>query len=261
MKLGILPLVTLCALSGCGGGGGSMSNQPAYGLNILQQGSDGGALVRIYDGSGSEKMVGLGDLGSIQAALNGSTSGWKSIYEYEDGNYYTFTRSTVMPNGDDLQIDGSGINLNNSGTEYVSIFVGETDEGVALMVTGTPATQLPTGNYRYEGYAVLMGSPTVDESTETLESGTFAMNVNFDNKTGSITGASENLIFTENQIAINTSNGEFSGSSGTIGYRSGAKFPASLEGNFYGSNATGVGGVTTSDLSADDGYVAIFRSE
>jgi hypothetical protein len=34
-----------------------------------------------------------------------------------------------------------------------------------------------------------------------------------------------------------------------------AKLPTYLEGNFYGSNATGVGGVTTSDLRADSGYL------
>jgi hypothetical protein len=44
-------------------------------------------------------------------------------------------------------------------------------------------------------------------------------------------------------VAINTSNGEFSGA---IGPRSGVKLPASLTVNFYGSNATGVGGVTVS---------------
>lgn len=159
-----------------------------------------------------------------------------------------------MSNGGDLTVDGSEINLNNSGTEYVSMFVGETDEGVALMVTDTPTTQLPTGNYSYEGFAVLLASSTAERAA-LIEDGTFAMNVNFDNKTGSITGASEN------QITINTSNGEFSGSSGTIGHRSSVKLPASLEGNFYGANATGAGGVATSDLSADSGYVAVFRSD
>ncbi|MDC1482360.1 transferrin-binding protein-like solute binding protein [Ascidiaceihabitans sp.] len=258
MQKAVIGSILTLAVSGCGGGGGSMSNQPAYGLNILQQSTDGVALVRNYDGSGSEKMVGFGSVTAIQTARSGSTSGWTSISEYQNGNYYEFIRSTVMSNGGDLTIEGSGINLNNSGTEYVSMFVGETDEGVALMVTGTPATQLPTGNYSYEGSAVLVDSTTAESS---VEGGTFAMNVNFDNKTGSITGASENLIFTENQITINTSNGEFSGSSGTIGQRSGVKLPASLEGNFYGSNATGVGGVTTSDLSVNGGYVAIFRSE
>ena len=260
MQKAFIGTILALTVSGCGAGGGSMSNQPAYGLNILQQGSDGEALVRIYDGSGFEKMVGVGSLTAIQTARSGSTSGWTSINEYENGNYYSFSRSTVMSNGGDLTVDGSGIKLNNSGTEYVSIFVGETDEGVALMVTGTPATQFPTGNYRYEGYAALLASSTAERAAF-IEGGTFAMNVNFDNKTGSITGASENLIFTENQIAINTSNGEFSGSSGTIGHRSGVKLPASLEGNFYGSNATGVGGVTTSDLSTDSGYVAVFRSD
>ncbi len=39
------------------------------------------------------------------------------------------------------------------------------------------------------------------------------------------------------------------------------KWPTSLKGNFYGSNATGAGGVTTSDLSTDSGYVAMFRSD
>ena len=252
----IASMFTGLALSACGGGGGSMSNQPLYGLGVIKQSADGqDGLVRIYDGSG-EKMVGVGTLADIQTASTTSTSGWTSINEFQDGDYYTFTRSTVLSNGDNLKIDGSGINLNSSGTEYVSMFIGQTDNGAAFMVTGTPAIQLPTGVYSYQGYAVLL-----DTSVEAVEAGTFGMNVNFDNNTGSITGASANYIFTDSQVVINPSNGEFSGASGTLGPRSGVKVPASLEGSFYGSNATGVGGVVISDMNQDEGYMAVFRSD
>ena len=214
------------------------------------------AIVRIYDGAGSEKMVGVGSLPAIETARSGSTSGWTTIDRSRNGEYYTYVRSTVMSNGDDLTIEGSGIDLNSTGSEYVSMFVGETSEGLALFVTGTPAKQLPSGLHNYSGYAVL-----IDSTAAIVEGGTFGMNVNFETSTGSITGASDNYIFSDNNIIINSINGEFSGSSTTIGPRDNIKVPATLAGSFYGTNANGVGGVVSTDLNQDDGYVAVFRTD
>lgn len=243
----------VCGLTACGGGG---VVSEGYGLKTVAQSSDGeDALIRIYDGAGTEKMVGVGTLTAVETARSGSTAGWTSISESQDGDLYYFERSTVMSNGGDLVVIGAGENLNASGTEYVSMFLGYTDDGVAIFATGTPSTSLPNGNYNYQGTATF-----IDSTSDVLgEDGTFGMSVNFGAATASITGASDNYIFTDSQITINATNGEFSSTSATLGPRNGVKVPATLEGNFYGSNATGVGGVVVSDLSQDDGYLSVFK--
>ena len=52
----------------------------------FRQSSDGEmAIVRIYDGAGSEKMVGVGSLPAIETARSGSTSGWTTIDRSRNG--------------------------------------------------------------------------------------------------------------------------------------------------------------------------------
>jgi len=181
------------------------------------------------------------ELGAVLDEIN--TNGIESSPDsYFSGITVT---DTSLPHAD----YGTGTITVGGQTANVYTWKDRTSDAVVAVVTvpnvgalafsgGTaPLSNLPTGTYTYVGTEVV--SPRLNLSPVV---GTFSMTADFTNKLASYSGVTANTTMVVNNMAINTSTGDFAGSNGTFTYNNNSQ-SATLYGSFSGDGATGVAGV------------------
>jgi hypothetical protein len=254
-------LILTCSmflLSACGGGGTSTATNGA-GITVLERYNDNVSLVRIAGGTLENEYIGIINETAAEEVLAGSITGLVVTSSGWDGDWYSVSREGVMSNGQPITFDTVGVNLNASGSEYVSRSWVNTNKGGGYTVTGTDLGSLPSGTTSYTGRTEIY------DASGGREIGDVTMNVNFNAKSATITGVTDNLIYSSSDISVDTSTGHFSSSSAEIGQRTGAniRIPARIEGSFYGVSGNGMGGIVTGGLSIENnsGYLGSFAGK
>lgn len=228
-------LLSLFALSACGGGGTSISK-----AEIITKRPDGTGTVRGYLQTpyGNVTTILLtADVDSEVAALNAhdgtqvadlrSISYWKSD-TYSD--YYT-AQAVIGGELTDVTI------LYNKIEATTFAYYGESTSANGAAVAGLQATNLPSGLHVYSGSNVV-----ANRDGSNMEFGTFTMGVNFDTKTASINGSTNSTSLDATGMSVNTSSGTFHTNSATYRVNDSAS-NATVTGLFHGNGATSVTGV------------------
>lgn len=194
------------------------------------------------------------DIQTVENSLNGAIA-WTNVdggdLDLTSGNGYYVSRTGVNQKGDEFTATSQGLNLNLSGSEFVSYGIVEHDGSVTLLTSGTVISSAPSGTFTYNKNA--MGLIGVGETLEAINQMT--LNANFNEKQGSLTAVSDNLYMSATQFEIDNQNGTFSGNNAEIGERETTySIKANVLGAFAGSNAGGVHGyVYNSGDDVEDG--------
>ena len=195
------------------------------------------------------------DIDSVTSSLSGDAN-LEYLSYGEDELGYEAEEGGTTSSGKTVYIDYAGYFITNGTEEHAS--AGEiTIDGVdGVFTAGSKVNGLPTGSFGYAGaVAFYKNGATVD-----FEQGNFSMTANFSNQTGSISANTNSYSFGETNIAINSSDGSFSGSSGTIGTTGGVTDTSNLKGFFAGTKANGVHGMAYS-AGSEANYVATFAGK
>ena len=240
------------------GGGGTASNSNAA-VTILQSYEAGEtALLRVKPATSDYTYTGIADVVAVNEVANGAIAGLTvTSSEYYAGDWYTVSRTGVMSTGGTITFDTVGVDLNSSGSEYVSRSLIRTSAGAGYVVTGAPLKLAPAGSQTYTGLTEVIesGGGVVSE-----EAGDVTLNVNFATGVASITGATTNYVYSSSNMTVDTTSGNFYTDNGKIGRRSGVQVDANIAGAIYGTTGLGAGGVVHSDLDADGGFIGAFAA-
>ena len=236
----VFVLLSLFALSACGGGGGGFT-QSAPNVTRIASLSNGGKLYTadrlgfsyvIFSTSAEtpelDAVVNL-DLNNFTTLSSGSN--WEILegnYIYNGEDQYLYAYVEVLD-----AISGDGV-LSGLSYNYV-------DDKIQHQSYGTQLSgNLPAGNVTYTGY----NSVSNIDATFT-DAGSFTMNANFSTGKGSISANGDDTYMQANGFGINTRTGSFSATNATVGYIGGASSSDRLDGHFNGKNAKGVSGIYT----------------
>lgn len=132
--------------------------------------------------------------------------------------------------------------LDEQNNEEVDIRLVFTD-GTNILATGDELTSLPKGRFTYEGGNMI-------ERRGYVQTGSFSMDVDFDNSNASLSANTSNYNIGANNIIIDTKDGTFSSDALEIAnpYTMFQNYwTGQLDGTFTGSGATGVVATYTSD--------------
>jgi hypothetical protein len=242
-------------LSACGAGNTSTS---AIDNSFDKTGTNSVGVIKTYTGVPNAYVVAVkgsldGDFASNEVKYYFGITGQKELVEntfngaivftsevsgtsrYTNG--YFVTREGINKNGDLLKITTEGLNLNLSGSEYMSASVVENDGFASLVTTGTTFSNLPSGTFTYDRNPV--GLIGIGDNLEELSN--ISVVANFNNLTGNLTAASENLFMSSTGFEIDPKTGSFSGGISVIGELATTySQPADVLGAFAGQNAGGV---------------------
>lgn len=194
------------------------------------------------------------DIQIVENSLNGAIA-WTNVdggeLDLVSGNGYYVARTGVNQKGETFTATSQGLNLNLSGSEFVSYGIVEHDGSVTLLTSGTVITNAPSGEFTYNKN--VMGLIGVGDNLESINQMTLI--ANFDENTGSLTAVSDNLYISATQFEIDDQNGSFSGNTAEIGELDTTySVKANVLGAFAGSNAGGVHGyVYNSGNDVEDG--------
>jgi len=244
-------LVATLVLSGCGGGGTSVSGvSNEYYVQVAQHQSG----QKVFLGNEVEE----GQMKAF-AALMPSEQVLKNEYVDEDGSPVNIVYSSYFgttPYGDVTKVTASsnGQTSENyvyfhNGTNGETTFVGKISNGVIThLATGDKLTSIPSGTFTYRGGHFLFndGFP---------QSGTFTMNVNFTSGSAALQANTSTYSVSANDIVIGSS-GQFESNNLTVenlySSNAGSLKNGELDGTFTGAGALGVVGV----YSSSDGRVS-----
>jgi hypothetical protein len=253
-----IAFIAIFVLSGCGGGGSSVSGSVStpiipnldYYVQVAQHQSG----QKVFLGNELED----GKLKAF-AALMPSEQVLKNEYVDEDGSPVNILYSSYFgttPYGDVTKVVASsnGQTSENyvyfhNGTNGETDFVGKISNGVIThLATGDKLTSIPSGTFTYRGGHFLFndGFP---------QSGTFTMNVNFTSGSAALQANTSTYSVSANDIVIGSS-GQFESNNLTVenlySSNAGSLKNGELDGTFTGAGALGVVGV----YSSSDGRVS-----
>lgn len=253
----VIGTVIAFTVSGCGGGGTASNSNAA--VTILQSYEAGEtALLRVKPATSDYTYTGIADVVAVNEVANGAIAGLTvTSSDYYAGDWYTVSRTGVLSTGGTITFDTVGVDLNSSGSEYVSRSLIRTSAGAGYVVTGAPLKLAPAGSQTYTGLTEVYeaGGGVVSE-----EAGDVTLNVNFVTGVASITGATTNYVYSSSNMTVDTTSGNFYADNGKIGRRSGVQVDANIAGAIYGTTGLGAGGVVHSDLDADGGFIGAFAA-
>ena len=256
MQKAVIGIVFAFTVSGCGGGGTASNGNAA--VTILQSYEAGEtALMRVKPATSDYTYTGIADVAAVNEVANGAIAGLTVTSSTSDGDWYTVGRTGVLSTGGTITFDTVGVNLNSSGSEYVSRSLISTSAGTGYVVTGAPLMLAPAGSQTYTGLTEIFES---GGGVVSQEAGDVTLNVNFATGVASITGATTNYVFSSSNMTVDTNSGNFYADNGKIGRRSGAQVDANIAGAIYGTTGLGAGGVVHSDLDADTGFIGAFAA-
>lgn len=257
MYKAVIGTVFAFTVSGCGGGGtASNSNAAVTILRSYEAGET--ALLRVKPATSDYTYTGIADVVAVNEVANGAIAGLTvTSSDYYAGDWYTVSRTGVLSTGGTITFDTVGVDLNSSGSEYVSRSLIRTSAGAGYVVTGAPLKLAPAGSQTYTGLTEVIesGGGVVSE-----EAGDVTLNVNFATGVASITGATTNYVYSSSNMTVDTTSGNFYADNGKIGRRSGVQVDANIAGAIYGTTGLGAGGVVHSDLDADGGFIGSFAA-
>lgn len=268
MKNLLLTCMFATLLSGCGGGGGNLSDldrdfeNSGQANEVIKQFADGSALVvtkgnlkslaTIEEPSYFFSITDKPD--SLIETFNGAMN-LQLISRDDFGGTNYFNDIYTGTNVAGKKIDGRslGIFLDGSGNQ-VSINVATlNEEEVFFFTTGTLVNVMPQGKHTYSAGDVLIAFKEYDieEAYDTI-----TVAVDFDELKGSMVAETDTLFVSATDFTINASNGTFNGSDASIGVKGGADtLDADINGAFAGVGAAGIHGLVTSksgDFAADE---------
>lgn len=241
MKKLLLMTSALGLLAACGGsssGGAVNPTTPPPSATVLRSFTDGSGVARAeYTEDGVNYVANVigpdianylptpgGVVDSSDVQLSGSN---------QYGNFYTGQASV---NG--VVVD---VLIYQDNTGQVEAGYAETSGFNAAYAGGQRVSNIPAGSHTYAGTNIIGA-----RDGSYFESGTFAMNVDFSNGTAAITGSTPTSSIGGSNIAVNTSNGTFTGNNLTLtDTLNNVSFGANIDGNFHGNGATGVTGIYT----------------
>lgn len=153
---------------------------------------------------------------------------------------------------------GDGTRGNVLGRFYngAALYVSSGSESTSFVAGGEQASNLPIGSYTYSGYAE---SIYVYGGTDYNEVGSFAMDVQFGNRTAQLNAATPESAYSIGSLSINN-NGEINGSNGTFtvfdndGTTELERRSIDFDGTFHSSGATHVSGIAVGGASTTDDF-------
>ena len=222
-------------------GGNSTTLQPV----VLQTFNDGAGIARISVQNNGETVIANVMAPNISSYTTDPTgvidlSGVNYVSSNSYGDLYAGTTT----------INGTTVDVvyyeDSSGQAAIGYLEGN-GTNVALAL-GYEVSNIPSGSYTYTGTNIIGY-----RDGSNFEDGTFAMRVNFNTGTASLTGSTNTSAIGGSGISVNTSDGTFSGNNLTLTETtSGFTTTATIHGNFHGAGATGVTG-----LYSDNGATPI----
>ena len=245
-------IISLFALSACGGGG-TVSTP-----TVLKTYNDGSGVVvgspDLGDAGGPSNLVIAAADVQVAEEIAGGTVALTATAQTVNGQYYVVTRTGVASNGAALEIITAGETLNAFNNDYAAISIVTINDELGILSAGSKPTNLPNGTFSYSGVASVLTATEVGDGTVTLTA-------NFNNKlanivanipANSVGGNTLPYFFSANNMAINTNDGSFFTGSGLIGVTGQTSKSASIKGFFAGSNATGIHGMAYGNSNSDE---------
>ena len=182
------------------------------------------------------------DTNLIENSANGAIV-WTTVdggdLDLETGNGYYVSRSGVNQAGQVFTATTQGLNLNLSGSEFVSYGIIDHDDLGTLISSGSTVSNLPNGKITFNINA--SGHIVVDDNLEDINQ--LSLIADFEDLTGSMTAVSDNFYMSATDFNIDPNTGSFSGDIAEIGeLETTFSLPAEIIGAFAGRNAGGAHG-------------------
>jgi hypothetical protein len=197
----MLVTVLLLTLSACGGSGTATNVQTLWtSPNIANLG-----VVRATHA----QQNGVGLVENVNSTVKYETFEVTSVQSASVNSDGSVNGTITVRWADGSQGVVSGI-WYGSGDELSGIYGSVTANSVSIWASGSPATNIPAGNFTYAGQAITAynyGDNTYDED------GTFTMNLNFSSNSGSLTAYMEESTYANSNLSVNSS-GNIIGSGG-----------------------------------------------
>ena len=148
-----------------------------------------------------------------------------------------------------------------SGDDLSGIYGSVTANSISIWESGSPATNIPAGNFNYAGQSE---TAYTYRSNTYVEEGTFTMNLNFSSNTGSLIASMEESTYTNSNLSVNSS-GNIIGSGGNFFIYSNqnknnllaTRTAITFNGTVHNSGATHVTGLAVGATGTDATIVAI----
>lgn len=223
----------LALLAACGGGGTSPTQSPPV---VLQTFGDGAGITRAEVNQNGTTIVANVMAANIQSYNTDPTG----VIDPNGVNYLSSNAYGDLYGGT-TTINGTSVDViyyeDNSGEVAIGYLEG--NGANAALALGYKASSIPAGSYTYNGTNIIGY-----RDGSYFEDGTFAMNVNFNTGTASLTGSTNTSSIGGSGISVNSSEGTFSGNNLTLTETTtGLSTTATIHGNFHGAGATGVTGL------------------
>lgn len=241
----IAAVVSITAISACGGSGGSVDQSVSFDTTPIRFFADDSGVARYTAVSGGEVVTGYISSPVLASVLDEleATGELNSSFELSDLNIVDSGPNTTIRTGA-ISVEGGVANILAAVTldeDASLVLFEEASSGATLLQTaGAQVTNIPTGTVTYTGVLGLQDL-VYDASPEI---GTFAAVAGFDG-TPSISLSGSTASYDVNGTAL-ISGGSFSSASVTID-GDGFSVPASMNGDFHGNGANSVAGIIYSN--------------
>ena len=297
IKLSFIIVASTLLLASCGGGGGGGGTNTATVSPTPSPGDDGNE----GDNGNNNRNVlssthNVRNLEKLNKIATGMNTG-RGIAVYRVFEIATENQNNIVFLGENIDsftgghVDVSSVIFDQSsgmarvGAESFTVLDAYTDDSredfglllsdargeLVVVVSTAPYSNLPTGNFRYEGRNVtISNSADFGQSDRAKYTGTFTLEVDFATRTGSIVastteGQTTNVRTFTGSIVVDTTNGTFSGnelSYSLTGTSTETLDPVTIGGIFNGDQASGVSGVYyTLDNAGNSNYSGYILGE
>ena len=239
----LLATTAVLALSACGGSGDGSATNPTVSFTAVKAFSDVAGVARGVASDGSRSVVISPDIAEVVSSANSTTQQQIDGINASDFPIVQELSTNANLREGALSFDAfPGVVMNvlaieDLGSDSAVVLLSIPTYGNAVIASGTPLTNIPSGNFTYSG-TLGTGFRSVNPQ---IEYGSFLLTANFNNGTFTFDGSSlsDELSGSGN---VNLVNGDLSSNNITM-ITSGTNRTASMYGQFHGNGATGVSGV------------------
>ena len=191
-----------------------------------------------------------------EVLYNGTLRSIKDVRSKKTGDRFFVERTALSPDGKNVSINVTGLDLSFDGSEYASRLFIEMEGGQSgYLLSGTPVVTLPRAQASYRGFVEII----VVEGTTTRQEGNFRLDVAFSKAepTGVLGASTEGYGFAASNVRVDAKTAEFTAEDAVIGPRE-YEVPAVIYGNILGATGQGAAGVITSAGDTPTGYLGTF---
>ena len=218
---------------------------------------DGQSAVRFFVPAEPSVYTGIVEDQTVAEVLyNGTLRSIKDVRSKKTGDRFFVERTAISPDGKNVSINVTGLDLNSDGSEYASRLFIEMEGGQSgYLLSGTPVVTLPRAQASYRGFVEII----VVEGTTTRQEGNFQLDIDFSKaEPAGVLGAStEGYGFAASNVRVDAKTAEFTAEDAVIGPK-GYEVPAVIYGNILGATGQGGAGVITSAGDTPTGYLGTF---